>query len=139
MLVALDKTSERPVNLPDFELPADLAALREHARRGDLLCPECKAVLWLRAGEKRLPYFAHRQLDDCPQSRVSAAILNARRLLYRFFQDRVQRGKIAGPVELEPHFPGLPEKARLDLIVRRGDKPALAGAAHRGARAARYS
>lgn len=126
MLVALDTSNLRPVSLPDFEAPAELALIRERARTGDLLCPECKALLWLRAGEQRVPYFAHRQLDDCPQSRVSAAILNARHLLYHFFQERVQRREIVGPVELEPPFPGLPEKARLDLIVRRGEKRPLA-------------
>lgn len=57
---------------------------------------------------------------------VSVAILESRRLLYLFFQERIEAGKLSGPVELEPVLPALPEGVGVDLILRREGKPPVA-------------
>jgi Competence protein CoiA-like family len=126
MLVARDSRNDEALVLPDCESEAMLDEVRELARAGILLCPACRALLWLRAGQKRCAHFAHRTLADCPQVHVSLPILECRRLLYRFFQERIQSGKLPGRVELEPAVTGLPNGTKVDLIVRRTQRPAVA-------------
>ena len=126
MLSAWDNAHQAALALPDFESNPQLANLRLRVTRGDVVCPTCKQLLWLRAGEQRAHHFAHRVLADCPQARVSEQILAARRLIYRFFQTRVQAGKLSGPVELEPGFPHAPVRPRIDLLLRRSGKPPVA-------------
>lgn len=126
MLTARDNRNDSILALPDFEGPAELEGLRELTRAGTIVCPGCREPLWLRAGEKRCAHFAHRVLANCPHTHVSMAILEARRLLYLFFQERIQRGKLVGPIELEPVVPALPDGVRVDLILRRGAKPSVA-------------
>ena len=126
MLTAWDKTKETVLALPDFEDGAGLGPLRERARQGELLCPTCQQLLWLRAGEILVPHFAHRRLSDCPHGRVSESILTARRLIYRFFQERIERGKLPADIQLEPVLPELPRGMRVDLMLRRQVKPWVA-------------
>jgi hypothetical protein len=67
--------------------------LREQARRGALVCPRCRALLWLRAGDVLAAHFAHRELSDCPSANDPAAALAIRSLLFKFFEERVASGK----------------------------------------------
>ncbi|HWI56955.1 MAG TPA: competence protein CoiA family protein, partial [Bacillota bacterium] len=126
MLTAWDKTKEVSLALPDFESAAQLGPLRERTRQGDLVCPTCRQLLWLHAGEILVPHFAHRRLSDCPQGRISEAILAARRLVYRFFQARIESGKLPAHIELEPVLPGIPDGASVDLVLRRESRPWVA-------------
>ena len=126
MLTAWDIEKECVLALPDYEEIAELAAMREWARAGRVVCPVCREKLLLRAGEKRCVHLAHRVLADCPHAHVSVAIIETRRLLYRFFQDRIQRGKLIGPIELEPNVSGLSDGACVDLILRREARPPVA-------------
>jgi Competence protein CoiA-like family len=126
MLTAWDIKKESILALPDCEDGAELNAVRDWARAGKVVCPVCREKLWLRVGEKRCPHLAHRVLADCPHAHVSVAIIEARRLLYRFFQERIQLGKLAGPIELEPTVPGLPDNTHVDLILRRDPKQPVA-------------
>lgn len=126
MLTAWDTEKECVLALPDYEEIAELAAMREWARAGRVVCPVCREKLLLRAGEKRCVHLAHRVLADCPHAHVSIPIIETRRLLYRFFQHRIQRGKLVGPIDLEPNVPGLPDGTRVDLILRRDARPPVA-------------
>jgi len=126
MLVASDMANGLPVCAPDFSEEHELAELRERTRRDELTCPECKALLNFRAGELRIPHFAHRSRGDCPLASVSLERLLSRQLLYRFFCARIGPGKLSGPVELEPAMSNLPAKMRFDVLVRRGDKAPVA-------------
>jgi hypothetical protein len=117
MLTAWDSRKDSILALPDCEEASELEGLRELVRAGIIVCPVCREKLWLRVGEKRCAHLAHRVLADCPHANVSVAIIETRRLLYRFFQERIQPGKLAGPIELEPTVPGLPDGTRVDLIL----------------------
>lgn len=86
----------------------------------------CREKLWLRVGEKRCPHLAHRKVADCPNENISTAIIETRRLLYMFFQERIAAGRLTGPIDLEPTLPGLPDRTRVDLILRRETKPSVA-------------
>lgn len=125
MLTAWDFAADAPLALPDHEESAALATVRERTRSGGLVCPSCRQPLWLRAGQVVIPHFAHRRLSDCPLGRVSEPILSARRLLYRFFQVRIQSGKLPGEILLEPALAGLPERLRIDLVLQRKDRAAV--------------
>ena len=126
MLTALDKTFDSILALPDFDDRGDFGPLRERTRQGELVCPTCREQLWLRAGEILIAHFAHRRLSDCPHGRVSEAILAARRLVYRFFQARIEGGKLPAEIQLEPVVPGLAREFRLDLMLRRQTRPWVA-------------
>jgi hypothetical protein len=126
VLTARDTVSESRLILPDFDAPEDLELIRERARKGELVCPACARLLWLKAGEIRIPHFAHRSRTHCAFADATQAVLAARRLIYRFFQDRIQSGKLTGPLELEPHLPDLPAKPSIDLLLRRGSEKPVA-------------
>lgn len=126
MLTAWDTKKELILALPDCEDGAELDAVREWTHAGTVVCPVCREKLWLRVGEKRCAHLAHRVLADCPHADVSVAVIETRRLLYRFFQERIGLNKLAGPIELEPTVPGLPDHARVDLILRRDSKQPVA-------------
>lgn len=126
MLTAWDTFERTRLVLPDFEEAAELAAVREWAREGRLVCPVCNEKLWLRVGEKRCAHLAHRVLADCPHAAVSLAIIETQRLVYRFFQERIQQGKLSGPIELEPTVSALPVATRVHLILRRDAKEPVA-------------
>ena len=51
--------------------------LRELARSGELVCPGCEQLLWLRTGEVRRRHFAHRDLSECPIGKQSPEVLEA--------------------------------------------------------------
>ena len=75
MLTAWDKVRDSVLALPDCESSGDLEVVRERTRHGELVCPECRQPLWLRAGPIRIPHFGHRNLNECPHGRVSEAVL----------------------------------------------------------------
>lgn len=125
MLTAWDKARETTLALPDYERDAALAEVRARTREGELVCPTCRQPLWVHAGEVLIPHFAHRSLSNCPHGRVSEAVLGARRLLYRFFQARIESGRLPAQILLEPVIAGLPKNVRVDLLLRRAGKPAV--------------
>ena len=126
MLTAWDTLHERPLVLPDNDTSAQLERVREHARRGELLCPICRQLLWLRAGFIRTPHFGHRALNDCPAATASEAVLAAPRLLYLFFRSRIDAGKLPAEIELEPQLLALAKVGGLDMLLRRAQRPAVA-------------
>jgi hypothetical protein len=126
MLTAWDRAQQRTIVLPDYESRQEAQVLREQTRLAELVCPECQQPLWLHAGNILIWHFAHRRLSDCPLSRISREVLCARRLVYRFFQSRIASGKLTGEIQLEPVLADLPEKVRVDLLLRRAEKPAVA-------------
>lgn len=126
MLTALTSDRTARVALPDFRSQAELESLRQRARRGELVCPGCSQRLILRAGEIRIPHFAHKSLSDCPHSSASESILAARTLIYRFFKDRIATGAIQAEVELEPAFESLPAKTHLDVLLKPAQRPPVA-------------
>ena len=126
MLTAWDTLNATRLVLPDVTAREELECVRQRARDGELHCPACADLLWLKAGQIRIPHFAHRAVTHCAFAGASAVVLAARLLLYRFFQQRVQSGRLKGDLELEPHLPGLPAKPCIDLLLRRESEPPVA-------------
>lgn len=125
MLTAWDTGRGTMLALPDFEDATALSQVRDYTRRGELVCPTCRQPLWVRAGEIRMHHFAHRTLSDCPHGKASEAVLSARRLLYRFFQARIESGRLLAEIVLEPVIAGLPKGVEVDLLLRRSQKQSV--------------
>lgn len=123
MLTAIDIVTEHRIAIPDFPDPAEL---RAPTTAGQLVCPVCRAELWLRAGHVRAAHFAHRTLADCPAANTSAAVLEALRLLYDFFKRRIDAGKLVASLELEPALPGVPPEVVVHLRLNRPPRSAVA-------------
>lgn len=69
MFVALHTANGSRVTSIASDWDDRLRALRELAANGQLVCPGCKQLLWLRISRKRRRHFAHRHLADCPLAR----------------------------------------------------------------------
>ena len=78
--------------------------LRELARSGELVCPGCEQLLWLRTGDVRRRHFAHRDLSDCRLGKQSPEVLEAKAQLFSW---------------LELKFPG---RVQIDLEIGTSDK-----------------
>jgi hypothetical protein len=126
MLTAWDKIAEKAVAVPDFEESGGLGLLRTRTRQGELVCPTCQQLLWLRAGEVLIPHFAHRRLSECPHGRVSEVVLTARRLIYRFFRARIDTAQLPGEIQLEPVLEGVLQRTPPDLLLRRRTRSCVA-------------
>ena len=123
MLTALDTTTGARIVLPDLPDPK---ALRSPTANGQLVCPVCGAALWLRAGEVRIPHFAHRTLADCHAGHASADVLRARLRIYEFFKERIASGKLVATITLEPVTPEAPKGFGVDIMLERSGKPSVA-------------
>lgn len=89
-----------------------LEALRELTDTGQLICPGCEQLLWLRIGQKRRRHFAHRRLADCPLENQSAEVLEAKAQLYEWLES-----KYPGHVHLDMAI-GVPGWVKpMDLLV----------------------
>ena len=64
--------------------------LRAVGRKKELVCPECKELVLVRAGEneRRRWHFAHVSVGDCSLQHQSASILEARRIIYHWLQSK---------------------------------------------------
>lgn len=126
MLTALTNDLGSRLALPDYRSISELESIRERARIGELICPICSQLLVLRAGQIRIPHFAHRRLNDCPYARVSEPILSARSIIYRYFQEKIQSAEIQGTVELEPAIDEMPTSTNLDVLLKATGFPPVA-------------
>jgi hypothetical protein len=89
-----------------------LGILRELAATGQLECPGCKQLLWLRISRKRRRHFAHRHLADCPLAHQSAELLEVKAQLFKWLET-----KYPGKVHLDMAI-GVPGWDRLiDLLL----------------------
>lgn len=87
-------------------------ALRELTNSGELICPGCEQLLWLRTGRKRRRHFAHRQLADCPMAHQSAEVLEVKAQLFQWLET-----KYPGRVNLDLPT-GVPNwNQNVDLVV----------------------
>lgn len=84
MFVALDITLTTRVTSLDPKWKDRFEELRAMAASDRLVCPYCKQTLLFKVGELRRPHFAHRVLSECPQSKQSAEVLEAKAKLYEW-------------------------------------------------------
>lgn len=74
--------------------------LRELARSGQLVCPGCEQLLWLRTGDVRRRHFAHRKLSECRLGKQSAEVLEAKAQLFTWLESRFP-GKVDMDLEID--------------------------------------
>lgn len=107
ILSALNSSNEL-VSLLKNLAPEELATLKGKQR---FFCPDCGSALVLKAGEVKIPHFAHRSLADCdafgePETPLH---LHGKLQLQQFFTQRNH------PTELEKYLPSI--KQRADLLI----------------------
>lgn len=113
MFVAKDNKTGARVTSLDPDWGARFDELRALTNSGQLVCPGCAQALRFRVGDFRRPHFAHRVLSECPLSRQSAEVLEAKAQLYEWLCTKYP-GKVELDVDLQ-----VPEWERpADLVVR---------------------
>lgn len=116
MFAALKISEQSRVNSIAAQWDGREENLRELARSGQLVCPGCKQLLWLRTGDVRRRHFAHRDLSECQLGKQSSEVLEAKAQLFAFlefkFPGRVQ-------IDLELDMPGIGNVP--DLVVEMED------------------
>ena len=64
--------------------------VREKCKSGEIVCPECKQQVVVKAGEKKINHFAQKSLGSCPLSSIeSANVLQGRKLLYEWLSKKL--------------------------------------------------
>ncbi len=86
MFRAVDSLTEASIVSLDARWDDDIGQLRRRCQKDEILCPECRQAVRLRAGRIRRRHFAHQSRSDCPMSFESPEVLAARAMLYRFLQ-----------------------------------------------------
>lgn len=110
MFAALNISDQSRVNSIAAQWDAREEDLRELARSGQLVCPGCKQLLWLRTGDVRRRHFAHRDLSECQLGKQSAEVLEAKAQLFRFLESR-----FPGRIQIDLQQPGIVNVP--DLVV----------------------
>ncbi|MCC6234708.1 MAG: hypothetical protein IT580_18845 [Verrucomicrobiales bacterium] len=101
-------------------------ALLSSTASGQIVCPVCRATLWLRAGEVRSPHYAHRTLAECHAGHASADVLRGHLRIYEFFRERIASGKLTATATLEPVIPDAPKGFGVDIMLDSTGKPSVA-------------
>ena len=113
MFVAKDKETGARVTSLDPVWRSRDDALRALANSGQVVCPGCAQTLRFRVGNFRRQHFAHRKLSECPLSRQSPEVLEAKAQLYEWLCSKYP-GKVEMDVDLNvPRW-----KRSADLVVR---------------------
>ncbi len=107
IIIALNAFNEL-VSLTKKFTPVELASLKYKHR---YFCPGCGSELTLKAGEVKIPHFAHRSLADCDSFSEPETLLHlhGKLQLHQFF---IQRNLSS---ELEKYLPSI--KQRADLLI----------------------
>jgi len=117
MFAALKTSDQSRVNSIAAQWDGREEDLRELARSGQLVCPGCEQLLWLRTGDVRRRHFAHRDLSECRLGKQSSEVLEAKAqlftLLESIFPGRVQ-------IDLELDMPGIGNVPDLVLEMEDG-------------------
>lgn len=112
MFVALNVKNRTRVTSISAQWDGQEEVLREMASMGELVCPGCDQLLWLRTGIVRRRHFAHRHLADCRLGQQSAERLEAKAQLFDWLET-----KYPGRVHLDQTL-GVPRWDRfIDLVV----------------------
>lgn len=107
ILIARTHTGEL-INLASASAQGRIAILKEQHR---FYCPGCGSALILKAGDVKIPHFAHLSLAECDKSSEpeTPLHLSGKTLLHQFFSAKNHQA------ELEIFFPSI--KQRADVLV----------------------
>ncbi|MDM5226575.1 competence protein CoiA family protein [Cytobacillus sp. NJ13] len=102
MLVAATEKGVRISLLGSRSIP-DLQQYRE---KHTFFCPECKAEVIMKIGNKRIPHFSHKKGSECPESyeRESEYHISGKLLLFQWLKK-----KGLNPI-LEPYYPDISQR-----------------------------
>ena len=117
MFAALNISDQSRVNSIAAQWDDREENLRELARSGQLVCPGCKQLLWLRTGDVRRRHFAHRNLSECRLAKQSSEVLEAKAQLFAFLESKFP-GRVQ--IDLELDMPGIGNVP--DLVVEMEDQ-----------------
>lgn len=104
MFSALNDSDQSRVNSIAAQWDDHEEDLRELTRSGQLVCPGCKQLLWLRTGDVRRRHFAHRDLSECRLGKQSSEVLEAKAQLFEFLESKFP-GRVQ--IDLELDMPGI--------------------------------
>jgi len=104
MFKALNTKTDKEVIILDREWMERLNHLRALDRKDKLVCPECKQPVRVRAGQVKRWHFAHKHLRDCPLSKESPEILQARALLYQWLVSKFESSHVTLEKKLDRDF-----------------------------------
>lgn len=121
MFVAKDNKTGTRVTSLDPAWKSRFDELRALTVSGQVVCPGCQQAVRFRVGERRRPHFAHRVLSECPLSKQSAEVLEAKAQLYEWLCTKYPE-KVELDVDL--HITGLDRVA--DVVVRLDDTKVFA-------------
>lgn len=100
MFAALNISEQSRVNSIAAKWDGREESLRELARSGQLVCPGCKQLLWLRTGDVRRRHFAHRDLSECRLGKQSSEVLEAKAQIFNWLESKFP-GKVQIDLELD--------------------------------------
>lgn len=104
MFKALNTQTDKEVIILDREWIERLNHLRVLDRKDNLVCPECKQPVRVRAGHVKRWHFAHKHLQDCPLASESPQILQARALLYQWLVGKFEAAHVTLEKKLDRDF-----------------------------------
>jgi hypothetical protein len=89
-----------------------IESLRYRGQNNQLICPECKQPVLVKAGDVKQWHFAHRDTGSCPLRNESESVLRGRIILYRWLSR-----KYPGKVSLEKAIPDVELPRPLDCYL----------------------
>jgi hypothetical protein len=117
MFAALNISDQSRVNSIASKWDGSEEDLRELAKSGQLVCPGCRQLLWLRVGDVRRRHFAHRDRSECRLGKQSSEVLEAKAQLFAFLESKFP-GRVQ--IDLELDMPGIGNVP--DLVVEMEDR-----------------
>jgi len=100
MFLCLNRNSNEETIILDYL--DNIEALRSLARAQELVCPQCKESVIVKAGDLKQSHFAHKSRGLCPLSNESASLLKARSILYHWLKSKWDNK--AGTVTVEKNL-----------------------------------
>jgi len=113
MFKAIDKKEQKEIIIIDDRWNKhSIEELRSCAQNNQLICPECRQPVLVKAGEIKQWHFAHRDTGSCPLTNESQSVLKGRCILYRWLSQ-----KYPGKVSLEKSISDIDLPRPLDCYI----------------------
>ncbi len=119
MYKALESPSLEEIVILEKRWRSRIDDLRSWGAQSKLVCPGCRQDVHVKAGKSRRWHFAHKHLRNCPLSRQSPELLNARAVLYEWIVEEFRYRQVK--IEIEKELPGLPRP--VDIWIGTDTKP----------------
>jgi len=113
MFKSIDIKNQKEIIIIDDQWnKQSIESLRTCGQKNQLICPECKQPVLVKAGEIKQWHFAHRDTGSCPLRNESESVLRGRIILYRWLSK-----KYPGNVTLEKNISDIDLPRPLDCYI----------------------